>query len=58
MVFDSDHLLLLVRKVSDFNRWTLPGAWVDVGEIPAEAIRRETYGKSFSNTFITKLAAV
>jgi len=57
-VFDSDHRLLMVREVADANRWSLPGGWVDVGDSPAEAIRREILEESGYETRITKLAAV
>ena len=34
--------LLMVRESSD-NRWTLPGGWADVGNVPSEAAERETW---------------
>ena len=57
-VFDRQDRLLLVREVADANRWTLPGGWVDVGDSPAVAIRREIFEESGFDTRITKLAAV
>jgi ADP-ribose pyrophosphatase YjhB (NUDIX family) len=57
-VFDCEDRLLLVREVADDHRWTLPGGWVDVGDSPAEAIRREIFEESGYHTRITKLAAV
>lgn len=57
-VFDAQDRLLLVREVADAHRWTLPGGWVDVGDSPAEAIRREICEESGYDTRITKLAAV
>lgn len=57
-VFDRQSRLLLVREVADGHRWTIPGGWVDVGESPAEAIRREIREESGYDTRITKLAAV
>ena len=57
-VFDHKDRLLLVREASDGNRWSLPGGWVDVGNSPAEAIRREILEESGYDTRITKLAAV
>lgn len=57
-VFDRQDRLLLVREVADGHRWTIPGGWVDVGESPAEAIRREIREESGYDTRITKLAAV
>ena len=57
-VFDHEDRLLLVREVADSHRWTLPGGWVDVGDSPAEAIRREIFEETGYHTCITKLAAV
>ena len=57
-VFDHKDRLLLVREVADDHRWTLPGGWVDVGDSPAEAIRREILEESGYEARITKLAAV
>lgn len=57
-VFDHKDRLLLVQEVADGHRWTLPGGWVDVGDSPAEAIRREILEESGYATRITKLAAV
>lgn len=57
-VFDRQDRLLLVREVADGHRWTLPGGWLDVGDSPAEAIRREILEESGYETRITKLAAV
>jgi ADP-ribose pyrophosphatase YjhB (NUDIX family) len=36
-----DTKLLMVRERLD-NNWTLPGGWVDVGNIPSQAAERET----------------
>jgi ADP-ribose pyrophosphatase YjhB (NUDIX family) len=57
-VFDREDRVLLVREVADAHRWTLPGGWVDVGDSPAEAIRREIREESGYDTRIIKLAAV
>jgi len=35
-----DGKILLVRERAD-NRWTLPGGWADVGDIPSQAAERE-----------------
>lgn len=40
-VFDPSGRVLLVREVSDRNRWSLPGGWCDIQESPRQAIERE-----------------
>lgn len=45
VVFQDDRLLL-VREVSDRNRWTLPGGWADVTDAPSAAIEREVFEES------------
>jgi 8-oxo-dGTP pyrophosphatase MutT (NUDIX family) len=39
LIRDSEERVLLARHVD--GRWTLPGGWIDPGETPAEAARRE-----------------
>jgi 8-oxo-dGTP pyrophosphatase MutT (NUDIX family) len=39
LIRDSAGRVLLTRHVD--GRWTLPGGWIDPGETPAEAARRE-----------------
>ncbi len=34
--------ILLVREKSD-NGWTMPGGWADVGDLPSQAVERETF---------------
>ncbi|MEN8174084.1 MAG: NUDIX hydrolase, partial [Chloroflexota bacterium] len=46
--------LLMVREISD-GRWTLPGGWADVGDIPSEAAERETWEESGYQVKATKL---
>lgn len=36
-----DEKLLMVRERLD-SRWTLPGGWIDVGNVPSQAAERET----------------
>ena len=43
-VFD-DGKLLFVREKLD-GGWTMPGGWVDVGNVPSEAAERETLEES------------
>jgi len=38
--FDEDGRVLLVRERDD-GRWTLPGGYADVGEVPSAAVERE-----------------
>jgi ADP-ribose pyrophosphatase YjhB (NUDIX family) len=40
-VFRADQLLLVRERADD--GWTLPGGWVDVGDIPSEAVEREVW---------------
>jgi ADP-ribose pyrophosphatase YjhB (NUDIX family) len=55
-VFRGDEILL-VREASD-GLWTLPGGWVDLGESPAEAARREVKEESGFDCVPRKLFAV
>jgi ADP-ribose pyrophosphatase YjhB (NUDIX family) len=40
-----DQRLLLVRERSD-GRWSMPGGWADVGEVPSEMVAREVREES------------
>lgn len=53
-----DDALLLVREVSDGNRWTLPGGWADVNESPAETTAREVWEESGYRVKAVKLLAL
>ena len=55
-VFDGQHVLL-VRERSD-GKWTLPGAWADIGESPSTAVLREVREESGCSVIARKLAAV
>ena len=57
VVFKGDQLLL-VRETLDGGRWTLPGGWADINEVPSEAIVREVYEESGYRTRAVKLLAV
>jgi 8-oxo-dGTP pyrophosphatase MutT (NUDIX family) len=57
VVFKND-AILMVREVSDNNRWTLPGGWADVNESPAESTVREVYEESGYETRAVKLLAM
>ncbi len=40
-----DNKLLLVKEISD-GKWAMPGGWMDVGDMPAEAAEREAKEES------------
>jgi len=56
VVFQSENILLV--KERDDNCWTLPGGWVDVGESPSTAVKREVFEESGYQTKVVKLLAV
>jgi ADP-ribose pyrophosphatase YjhB (NUDIX family) len=56
VVFRDDRLLLVQERVGAC--WSLPGGWVDVGESPSEAVRREVLEESGYRTQATKLLAL
>jgi ADP-ribose pyrophosphatase YjhB (NUDIX family) len=49
--------LLMVRERSD-GRWTLPGGWADVGDVPSEAAERETWEEAGFRVKASKLIGV
>lgn len=49
--------VLLVRERSD-GKWTLPGGWVDVNDVPSEAVVREIFEESGYRAKALKLAAL
>lgn len=53
-----DDALLMVREISDHNRWTLPGGWADVNDSPAASTVREVFEESGYETRAVKLLAV
>ena len=57
VVFDKEGRLLLVRELRD-GGFTLPGGWIDVGDLPSEAAVREIREESGYLTRATKLLAV
>ncbi len=54
VVFREDKLLL-VRELSDGGRWTLPGGWADINEVPSKAVEREVWEESGYRTRAYKL---
>jgi ADP-ribose pyrophosphatase YjhB (NUDIX family) len=57
-VFDAGGRILLVREISDSERWTLPGGWADVNQSPSESVIREVREESGLEVTVCKLAAV
>jgi ADP-ribose pyrophosphatase YjhB (NUDIX family) len=49
--------ILLVQEKTD-HRWSLPGGWADVGELPSAVAARETWEESGFTVKVDKLAAV
>jgi ADP-ribose pyrophosphatase YjhB (NUDIX family) len=49
--------ILMVREVMD-GKWSLPGGWVDIGDSPAESVRREVLEETGLTVEVIKLAAV
>jgi len=52
-----DNKILLVQERSD-ERWAMPGGWADVGDIPSEAVIRETKEESGYDVKPTKVIGV
>lgn len=40
-VFRDDQLLLVRERMDE--RWTMPGGWADVGDVPSESVEREVW---------------
>lgn len=53
-----DNKILLVREIADQNRWTLPGGWADVGDLPSTAVTKEVFEESGFRTRAVKLIAM
>jgi 8-oxo-dGTP pyrophosphatase MutT (NUDIX family) len=56
LIRDSDEPILLVRHVD--GRWTLPGGWIDPGETPAQAARREVREEASVEIELLRIAGV
>jgi ADP-ribose pyrophosphatase YjhB (NUDIX family) len=52
-----DGKLLMVRERMD-GRWTMPGGWADVGDLPSEAAERETWEEAGFRVRARKLVGV
>jgi ADP-ribose pyrophosphatase YjhB (NUDIX family) len=57
-VFDESGRILLVREISDSERWTLPGGWADVNQSPSAGVVREVREEAGIEVTVRKLAAV
>lgn len=53
-----ENRILLVRELMDGGRWTLPGGWADVNDLPSEAVEREVWEESGFRVKASKLLAV
>lgn len=52
-----DEKILLVKEISD-GKWSMPGGWADVGDIPSEAAIREAKEESGFDVEILKVVGV
>ena len=52
-----DEKILLVQERSD-QRWSMPGGWADVGDLPSEVVTREVWEESGFKVVVRKLIAV
>jgi ADP-ribose pyrophosphatase YjhB (NUDIX family) len=57
-VFDEEGRIVLVREISDSDRWTMPGGWADVNQSPSESVIREVREESGLEVTVRRLAAV
>lgn len=57
-VIFQDEKILLVRELNDDGKWTLPGGWADVGNLPSQAVEREVFEETGFQVRATKLLAV
>lgn len=55
-VFRDDRVLLVRERVD--GRWTLPGGWADVNDVPSHAVQKEIEQESGFTARAVKLAAV
>ena len=52
-----DGKILLVKEISD-GKWSMPGGWADVGDMPAEAAEREAKEESGFDVKAVKIVGV
>jgi ADP-ribose pyrophosphatase YjhB (NUDIX family) len=58
VVIDSEGQLLMVQEKVDYNKWTLPGGWGDVGYTPFEVAQKEVFEETGLQVKSTRLLAV
>lgn len=56
VVFDADELILLVRELDD-GRWTVPGGWADITDLPSVAVEGEVAEEAGYRVRATRLLA-
>jgi ADP-ribose pyrophosphatase YjhB (NUDIX family) len=49
--------ILLIQEQAD-GRWAMPGGWADIGDFPAETVKREVREESGFNVRVDKVIAV
>lgn len=49
--------ILLIQEQTD-GRWAMPGGWADIGDFPAETVKREVREESGFNVQVEKVIAV
>ena len=57
VIFDSENRILLCHR-RDIDAWNLPGGVVESGELPTEAVIRETLEETGLNIEIERLAGI
>lgn len=57
IIFDSEKRILLCHR-RDIDAWNLPGGLVESGELPTEAVIRETLEETGLNIEIERLAGI
>jgi len=57
-VIPDDHGRILLHKLAEGGKWSLPGGGVDPGEVPAETVIRETFEETGLKVRIERLLGV
>lgn len=53
----NDERILMVRETAD-GKWSLPGGWIDIGDSPSTAIKREVLEETGYTVEVEKLAGI